>query len=736
MFISTKTIGQSTVKDSNDEMVLILSNIQKKYSIKDNAFLPYREKYIVAEIAYYDSLAKHAHNNSDSMQANTQKAFLLLSIGKEQEAVEIYEDIKAKTSPFDQNYIALLRNLAIAYMRLGERQNCVTNHSNESCIMPIIGKGVHKNKQGSSKAIELYEEILRIDSADYESMWVLNIAYMTLGKFPNDVPKYWLISNLNKNDSIYAVKSFTDIASNIGFNYRNCAGGLVVEDLNNDGYLDIVTSGWNVSDSMHYLLNNGKGKFEDISIQSNLSKFKGGALNMIHADYDNDGDNDILVLRGGWMDYMGEQPNSLLRNNGDKTFTDVTIQSGIYSEMPTQTAVWRDFNNDGWLDLFIGNETTNKEYPCELYISNKNGTFTEVAQKAKCDIKNFVKGVSAADFDHDGFQDIVISSFEGRFLLKNMGLDSNNIPQFENITLTSGLGDIMNTPTFSVWFWDYDNDGWQDIFVGGYQPERTLAYSSATDALGIANNSTKLYLYHNNKNGTFTNVSEKARLNKSIFPMGANFGDIDNDGYLDMYLGTGNPGFSSLAPNKLFLNMGEGTFADVTVSARVGNLQKGHAVAISDIDNDGDGDIIAEIGGAYSGDAFTNSLYLNPGQNNNNWIVILLEGRETNRSAIGTQIKVTFRENGIIRSVYREVNTGGSFGSATLRREIGIGSATVIDEIEITWAKTGKKQVFKNIIANQFIKITEENNIIEKLNNKKVEFKEQNLNQPNHHCEH
>jgi hypothetical protein len=95
-------------------------------------------------------------------------------------------------------------------------------------------------------------------------------------------------------------------------------------------------------------------------------------------------------------------------------------------------------------------------------------------------------------------------------------------------------------------------------------------------------------LYHNNHDGTFKNVTKEANLNKSVFTMGSNFGDIDNDGYLDMYLGTGNPDYKSLVPNRLFRNMGNGKFADVTVSGRVGNLQKGHGVAINDLDNDGD----------------------------------------------------------------------------------------------------------------------------------------------------
>jgi hypothetical protein len=307
-----------------------------------------------------------------------------------------------------------------------------------------------------------------------------------------------------------------------------------------------------------------------------------------------------------------------------------------------------------------------------------------------------------------------------KILLKNTGL-KNGIPQFIDVTDKAGLAGI-NVMTFPTWFWDYDNDGWQDIFVCGYQYEGSVGGEVAMEALNIPNNSSKMYLYRNNHDGTFSDASKASGLYKTVLAMGSNFGDINNDGFLDMYLGTGNPDYKSLIPNKLFVNMGNGKFADATVSARVGNLQKGHAVAINDLDNDGDTDIFIEVGGAYPGDAFSNSLYLNPGQNTNRWIKLQLEGTDSNRSGIGTKVKVSFKENGVSRSVYRILNSGGSFGASALRMEIGIGQATNIDLIEITWPKTQKKQVLKNIKPNQYIKITEGEKNFSKINIKKTVF--------------
>ena len=701
----------------NDKMTEILTEKHKQFSVKENPFCP------EAELVFFDSLSTAPAETTNRFTATLYKGNSLLKLGREEEAVSTFESIIQRIGLSNSNSPEVLRSTAISYMRLGERQNCIVNHSTESCIMPIRNSGIHIKQAGSKKAIEIYELLLKNNPMDYESRWLLNIAYMTLGQYPSKVPSKWLIPNLDKDNSNYTIKAFTDVAPNLGVNNRNMAGGIIADDFNNDNYLDLITSDWSLNGAMHYYQNDKKGGFTDYSKKSELARFKGG-LNMIQADYDNDGDIDIFVLRGAWMGKFGKQPNSLLRNNGDNTFTDVTIKSGLFSENPTQTGVWKDFNNDGWLDLFIGNESRpefQEIYPCELYISNGDGTFKEVAVTANCAIVDFVKGVTACDYNNDGLEDLYVSGNRKiKTLLKNTGL-KNGIPQFEDVTQKAGLADIK-VGTFPTWFWDYDNDGWQDIFVCGYQFDLTIAHTAATEALNIPNKASKMYLYRNNHDGTFTNVSEKAGLNKSVFAMGSNFGDIDNDGYLDMYLGTGNPDYKSLVPNRLFRNMGDGKFADVTVSGRVGNLQKGHGVAINDIDNDGDADIFIEVGGAYIGDSFNNSFYFNPGQNTNRWISLQLEGTDTNRSAIGTRIKISFKENGIKRVVHREVNSGGSFGASALRREIGIGQANIIDEIAITWSKTRKTQVFKNIKPNQFIKITEGNKTITKVNIKKTIF--------------
>jgi hypothetical protein len=318
--------------------------------------------------------------------------------------------------------------------------------------------------------------------------------------------------------------------------------------------------------------------------------------------------------------------------------------------------------------------------------------------------------VVADDYNKDGWPDIFISTRNGRkYLLKNTGAKSG-IPKFVDATHEAGLDKDL-TYTFPTCFMDYDNDGWPDIFICGYRYDGPLGATAAKEALGRQlRNESKMYLYRNNHDGTFTNVSKSMGLDHPVFGMGFNFGDIDNDGWLDMYIGTGNPDFKSLIPNRMFKNVDGQQFVDVTKSARVGNLQKGHGVAFADIDNDGDQDIFEELGGAFVGDGYYNSLYVNPGQNTNEWISVQLEGTTSNRSAIGATISANFTEDGVKRTVYREVNSGGSFGASPFRKEIGIGKARIIDELIIKWPTSGIVQVFKNISPGRFLKIKEGSN--------------------------
>ena len=208
--------------------------------------------------------------------------------------------------------------------------------------------------------------------------------------------------------------------------------------------------------------------------------------------------------------------------------------------------------------------------------------------------------------------------------------------------------------------------------------------------------------------GTFSDVAAATGLADIILAMGANFGDLDNDGFLDCYVGTGNPDLRSLLPNRMLRNDRGRAFQDVTTAGGFGHIQKGHGISFADLDHDGDQDIYVVMGGAYSGDVYQNILFENPGHGNH-WLTLQLEGTASNRDAIGARIRIRVVENGMPRDIYATVGTGGSFGSSSLQQEMGLGRAEVAAEIAITWPATGQIQTFSDIAADQVLQIREGN---------------------------
>ena len=349
---------------------------------------------------------------------------------------------------------------------------------------------------------------------------------------------------------------------------------------------------------------------------------------------------------------------------------------------PTQTAAWADYDNDGWLDLYVGHESNKDEsHPSELWHNNHDGTFTNIAPRAGLADMGFVKGVAWGDYNNDGRPDLYISR---KGSLNSLYRNDGN-GKFTDVTSQAGVGQPVHS--FTTWFFDYDNDGWLDLFVAGYYTD-TLDDIPAFH-MGLPNKAETPRLYHNNHDGTFTEVSKQMGLDRAILVMGAGCGDLDNDGWLDCYLATGAPEYETLLPNRMFRNDRGRRFQDVTKSGGFGQLQKGHAVAFADFDRDGDQDIFEVLGGAYPGDAYFSVLLENPGHGNH-WLGLQLEGVKSNRSGIGARVKIETPQ----QTVHRVVQPGSSFGDAPLELHIGLGKSTEIKDVEVAWP-SGLKEHFR-----------------------------------------
>lgn len=634
-----------------------------------------------------------ARDAQDAMQAHHTAAQLHAYRGEIETAIEHFEGaMKAATEGNLSGHIQALREkLAIAWLRKGEWDNCISNHNARSCIFPLDAAARHKMQTGSRNALSLLIDYLRIRPEDLEVRWLANLAGQTLGSAEKDIPAAYLLPK-ETMAALDPAREFADVAHASGVHRMNNAGGSILDDFDGDGHPDLAITVVNACEPMGIYRNDGKGVFSERTKEAGLAGQLGG-INANHADFDNDGDLDIYVMRGGWEFPMR---NSLLRNNGNGTFSDVTFAAGLAAPAyATPTSAWADYDNDGFADLFVGNENG----PGQLFRNKGDGTFADDAAKAGVGRVAFAKGAAWGDYDNDGFPDLYVSNYEQ----ENFFYRNNGDGTFTEMAKALGVeGPIASFPT---WFFDYDNDGCQDLFVSSYVQSVAEVMKELLRRPVAAET---MRLYKNNCRGGFDDVSEATGVNRISMAMGANYGDIDNDGFLDFYLGTGSPSYGALVPNLLFGNDGGKRFVDITTATGTGHLQKGHGIAFADVDGDGDQDIFLHTGGAIPGDAYGNALFRNPGSKGNRWLRVKLTGSKTNRAAIGARIKAVIAEpGGKTRAIHRVVSSGGSFGTSSFEQHIGLGRASAVKSLEIHWPVSGRRQVFENVAADQAIEITE-----------------------------
>jgi len=499
-----------------------------------------------------------------------------------------------------------------------------------------------------------------------------------LGALVAGFPAVALAAELPEGLVAERLNHFRDLAPELGLDRVGRAGSVVMDDLTGDGLLDILTCTIESDDGLRLYRNGGDGSFEDVTVAAGLADQPGGT-NLVQGDVDGDGLIDFLVLRGGNLGRDGEIPSSLFRQVRPGEFRDAAEEAGIRVAGPTQTACFADIDLDGDVDLFVGYETeslgdgSGVRYPSRLWRNRGDGTFEDVTAPSGVVTEGPCVGSVFCDYDADRFPDLYLSVRGG----PNSLWHNNGDGTFTDVA--TELGVTLPLQSYATWFFDYDNDRDPDLFVAAFDP------AAAPDGADLE--TPRLY---ENDRGSFTDVTALRGLDRPWQAMGANFGDIDNDGYLDVYLGTGGHARSVTWPNVLLLNRRGVRFDDIAPFTGLDHLGKGQGMAIGDPDDNGTEDIFVAVGGYFPEDASPDVFSLNGGSANKSWIRVELEGVTSNRFGLGCRIRVRIRERENERYIVRYVGSPSSFGGSPLREEIGLGRADRIIMLDVTWPATGK----------------------------------------------
>ncbi len=638
---------------------------------------------------------------------------------------KIREEKSLPISELNRQARHLYFSALVTHIYLADCNKKDSPNSSHDKIFPSWQNTCPSENQHLITAISILKQLLAINADDLTAKWLLNLAYMKIGQYPKGVPKNYLIDPA-VFESAENIPRFKNIASQIGIDHFGLSGGTLLEDLDGDNLIDIIATSVDIRTQIRYFHNNGDGTFIDKTAEAGLLGITGGD-NIIQGDYDNDGFVDLFIVRGAWLGSLDNYPYTLLHNNGNGTFTDVTIKAGLAKKFyPALSVAWADFDNDGYLDLYVGSQmslntllpaavdpTTTaavKFYPSQLFHNNGNGTFTDIAKEAGVENRHHTTAVSWGDYDKDGYPDLYVS---------NLGSNNRLYHNNRNKTFTDVAMELNVTEPFystTAWFWDFNNDGNLDIFVPNYTivtDEIIAGYLNLPIAQKTANR-----LYRGDGQGGFRDVSSEQDFNYPIAGAGSNLGDIDNDGFPDLFLGNSPLFNEGIFPQKVLRTVKGKHFSDITKAGGFGYIGEGSCVSFADLDNDGDQDILQEITDPQFGPQTTN-LFENPGFGNN-WITIKLIGVKSNRSAIGARIQIEVKEKDGNRFIYADVNSGGSFGANSLQQEIGLGQAVKINSLKIFWPTSNLTQIFENVPINEFLEIHEGDDKYRTVKRKKI----------------
>ncbi len=473
----------------------------------------------------------------------------------------------------------------------------------------------------------------------------------------------------------YSQISFEEMSEVLGIEmtYGNgeYGGGVSFCDYNNDGWDDITVSSEIGMPIKFYKNVNGLFVLDNMSIPDDNFETK----QVQWVDFDNDGDMDLFAT-------CSTDLNKLYENDGNFNFSDITISSGLnLTAINSWGSSWGDYNNDGYLDVYICFRDFGDTQPNALFKNNGDGTFTNVSISAE--LNQIIDPTFCAaffDYNNDGWQDIFVTNhrFSQSYLYKNNGNET-----FTDVSLSTGAGVI--TDGMSTTIGDFNNDGWFDIYI-----------------TNLGNSESNLnVLLNNNGNDTFTDVSVITGTDFYSVAWGAVFLDADNDTDLDLYV-SGMLDGSTTLPSAFYENQGNNTFSIPSDIGFENDIARSFSNAIGDVDNDGLPEIFV------INDNANNYLWKNTTQNSNNWLKVNLEGTIGNKDGIGSKIEI-FSDG---KAQYRYTLNGEGYIAQNSSTEFfGLGSAKTIDYVKVKWL-SGVEDVLFNVEINKTITIKEGENIL------------------------
>ena len=434
--------------------------------------------------------------------------------------------------------------------------------------------------------------------------------------------------------------------------------GIAWGDFNHDGFVDLFVSPFNRSSLL--FSNNTHGGFTRIT-SGNIVTDSGATFGACWGDYDNDGWLDLFVgVNNGGNDW-------LYHNNGDGSFTKITNGAIVSSGGNANNCAWSDYDNDGFIDLFVANSDQNDF----LFHNNGNGSFARITTNAIALKAGNSQGGSWGDYDNDGLPDLFVSRVnEPNLLYHNQGGGA-----FVSVTNDPIVRDVVANQGTS--WGDYDNDGYLDMFVANPSAD------------------SKNLLFHNNGDGTFSKITNGPVANDLAGSSAGAWGDYDNDGLLDLFVAN-RSGFDFL-----YHNEGGGTFTRINNSVLAKDPATSFAAAWCDFDNNGFLDLFVTRFQNYN-----NALYRNVG-NSNAWLTVKCEGRTSNRAAIGAKVRLQATIRGRPVWQLREISGGGALGAQNdLRASFGLGEATNVNVVRVEWPG-GVVEELRDVAPRQFLTVIE-----------------------------